>query len=150
MRRVAKQHNAPTLRPWIAANGQHAANRIRVKVGVKRGHQWQRVAVVALKVRAAICGARNFRKASTSAVRPKQRARERAIWIWQRDHHGSAARPNVQRVWIHGKWRVLAACHRLNLHFFVAVTKPLLRIIKALIFLHDAAQRAVRAVCANN
>ena len=113
MRCVAKQRESAAHGPWPAAHGDHGADGVLIKflhqfrhkrhgVGVIAAESFQRGATIADG------GERRFVRARRGVERPEECAGETAVRIGKRNHHAASARPDVQRLWIHGERRVRA------------------------------------------
>src|SRR4030095_5503480 len=100
MGRIAEQANPVTVIPRRATNCDKRASWVVLEIFEQRRHQGNGVRKFFIEEAPDIvirlcCG-----ETTGSFEFPKKRAGERAIRVWQRNHHEAFARPNMERVFL--------------------------------------------------
>src|SRR5204862_5286998 len=88
----------------------------------QRRHQWDGIRKLSVEKTIQRIFIRKLVKcvfANSTRVRQKQRTRKTAVEIRQRDHHELMARPDMERVWLDGEFRI--ACHGRYVELLVSV-----------------------------
>ena len=115
---VPEDANLVAVIPRRTADGDQRAGRIVLEIFEQRGHQRHGIGEFFFEKSAHILVGFRCSKTAFSFEFPKERARERPVRVWQRDHHETFARPDVECVLLHSPRTIRP---RRNRQFLVAV-----------------------------
>src|SRR5438876_911476 len=99
--RVADQTNFVAIKPRRATDRDQRAGWIVFKIVEQVWHQRHGVGKFFIEKSTDLVVRFCRRKAARTLELPKQSAGERAVRIWERDHHKTFARPDVERKLFH-------------------------------------------------
>ena len=143
VRGVAEQQYPLFVVPRVAAHRHQTAHRVVAPVALEVREVLEAIGKLPLEEVARRSYLRDFVEAVGARVRRKERTREAAVGVGQRDHHEGAPGPDVQRRRVEPVRAV--GCGR-DVQLFVAVVEVGLRVVEARRAQHRTPDRRERPV----